>query len=87
MNMVIGRVSFENPFNACDKRSEKREKWENGDNLATKRLMSAIGALFLVLGSVFALLGLSYVVYWLKPTPSVLPTSIPPFPLHTFWLG
>ncbi len=52
--------------------------------LVSKKLLSAIGALFLVLGAVFPLLGLSYVLYW-GTIPQ--PLSAEGFPLWSFWLG
>ncbi len=52
--------------------------------LVSKKLLSATGALFLVRGAVFPLLGLSYVLYW-GTIPQ--PLSLEGFPLWSFWLG
>jgi len=49
-----------------------------------RRLVLAIGAVFLVLGAIFPLLGLSYVLYW-GTMPQ--PFSAQGFPLYAFWLG
>jgi hypothetical protein len=48
------------------------------------RLALAIEAVFLVLGAIFPLLGLSYVLYW-GTVPQ--PLSAQGFPLYVFWLG
>ncbi len=52
--------------------------------LVSKNLVLATGSLFLVLGAVFPLLGLSYVLYW-GTIPQ--PLSAEGFPLWSFWLG
>ena len=49
-----------------------------------KRLALAIGAVFLVLGAIFPLLGLSHVLYW-GTVPQ--PLSAQGLPLYAFWLG
>lgn len=46
--------------------------------------MLTVGALFLVLGAIFPLLGLSYVLYW-GTIPE--PLSAQGFPLYSLWLG
>ncbi len=49
-----------------------------------KKLMLTIGILFVVLGSILPLLGLSYVLYW-----GTVPEPLSPqgFPFYSFWLG
>ncbi len=52
--------------------------------MVSKKLKMTVGVLFLVLGSVFPLLGLSYVLYW-GSIPE--PIGASGFPLWSFWLG
>ncbi len=49
-----------------------------------KKLVLVTGNLFVVLGSILPLLGLSYVLYW-GTVPE--PLGAQGFPYYSFWLG